>query len=99
METLSEYMIIQDESLRVAYAIDSKVHGLFTKGTKFIDDMTPHKDGICDISDLVIKQVLTVLPRNTLLPAKENRGVCDVDTFRTINLRPRLSCIMKLKPI
>ena len=93
VETLCEYMISEDESLRVFCAINSKVCGLFTNDTQFIDDMTPHKNEVCDLDGVVIEQVVTVLPKNTLLPAKENKSVCDVDRFRTISLRYRLSCI------
>lgn len=62
-------------------------------------DMTPYNYEVCNLSGLVTEQVVTILPRNYLLPAKENMSVCDAYTFRTISLRPRISCIVKLKPI
>lgn len=55
VETLCEDMISQDDILRVVCAIDGKVYGLFTKGTQSIDDMTPHKDKVYDLSGLVVK--------------------------------------------
>lgn len=99
VETLCEDMISEDESLHVVCAIYRKVYELFTNGRQPIDDMTPDKDEVFDLSRLVMEKVITVFPRNTLLPAKEDMSVCDAGTFGTIRLRPRLPYIMKPKPI
>lgn len=96
MEILCEDVISDNGSLCVVCVIDNKVCGLFTKGTQYIDDMTPHKDEVWDLSSLVMEQVITVFPGNTLLPTKEDMNVCDADTFETISLRRSLSYILKL---
>lgn len=91
-------LISEDESLCLVCVIDSKVYGLFTNGIKSIDDITPHKDEVCDLNGLVMEEVFTVFPGNIMLPTKVYKSVFDDDTLGTINLRPRLSCILKLKP-
>lgn len=66
-------------------------------GTQSVNDMFPHNSEDVDLSDLVMKKVYIDRPGNLLLPARENGSIFDVNTSLAIGLRPRLSCIMKLK--
>lgn len=70
IKTLCEDMISKDESLLLVYV-------LFSKGTQYINDMTPHNDKVFDPIGFDIEQVVTLLPINTKIYAKEHGIFCD----------------------
>lgn len=96
MNTLGEKVRSNNESILLVCDINNE-YVLFTSGTQFVNDMSPRNNEDVDLSGLDMKQVVTDKSGNPILPGGKDGSICDVNTFGDISLRPKMSCILKLK--
>lgn len=60
--------------------------------------MTPHKDEVCDLNDLVVKQVATEKSKKSMIFNDEDGNIHDcLSVLGTFRLSPRLSISLKFK--